>query len=423
MASVHTHRANPQFVSALRTALQHLYNPIVLRESPLLDALGVGHHRGPAALRDILLQSIDALKPDPGVHDDSIAWRAYRALRHRYVEQFSQGEVADVLALSIRQMRREEKRAVVGLADYLWERYNLAERWEAPADERPTEEGAAPPSRQQELAWIERSRPSEVVNPALLVSTAVRVARPLAQALSVDVKVELPTELPSVAGQGESLRQAVLNALTLAIRSAPQREVVLSAQREGTTLALIIVSRPTGGASTCSSGDLTESVEMIRQLLTLSDGTLEVQRDNGAGALALTLRMPVATQQLVLIIDDNTDTLQLYARYLANSAYLLETVSDPQEAVSRAAALTPDCIVLDVMLPGIDGWELLEHLREHPRTHHIPVIVCTILAEEPLALALGAAGFLRKPISREALLAALDAQSARCAQRPRPANG
>jgi len=63
---------------------------------------------------------------------------------------------------------------------------------------------------------------------------------------------------------------------------------------------------------------------------------------------------------------------------------------------------------LDVMLPGIDGWELLGQLREHPQTSCIPVVVCTILPQEPLALALGAAAFLRKPVSREALLSALD---------------
>jgi CheY-like chemotaxis protein len=412
VASEHIHRANSQFVHELQMVLQHLYDPIVLRESPLLGALGVGRHRGPAALRDILLQAIEALKPEQGMREEASAWRAYRALRHRYVEQFTQGEVADVLALSVRQMRREEKRAVVGLADYLWERHNLAERWKAPADEPSAEEGAAPPSRKEELAWIERSRPSEVIDSALLVEAAVRVARPLAQALGVSVEMALPAELPSVAGQGESLRQAVLNAITLAIRSAPRGQVSLAAQRDGATLALTIVSQSAAGASTCSSDDLTESVEMIRQLLALSEGELRLQREDGeTGLLTLTLHLPVATQRLVLIIDDNADTLQLYARYLADSAYLLETVSDPQGAIARAAVLTPDCIVLDVMLPGIDGWELLERLREHPRTHDIPVIVCTILPEESLALALGAAAFLRKPVSREALLAALDAQS------------
>lgn len=68
----------------------------------------------------------------------------------------------------------------------------------------------------------------------------------------------------------------------------------------------------------------------------------------------------------------------------------------------------PRIIVLDVMMPEIDGWEVLGRLRQHPLTSHIPIIICTILAEEELALSLGASGFLRKPVSREAFLGALD---------------
>ncbi len=68
------------------------------------------------------------------------------------------------------------------------------------------------------------------------------------------------------------------------------------------------------------------------------------------------------------------------------------------------------------MLPGVDGWELLDNLREEPDTHHIPVIVCSILPEEPLALALGASCFLRKPVSQLEFLAALEQQASSPAQ-------
>jgi CheY-like chemotaxis protein len=60
------------------------------------------------------------------------------------------------------------------------------------------------------------------------------------------------------------------------------------------------------------------------------------------------------------------------------------------------------------MLPGCDGWELLGWLRERPSTQGKPIIVCTILPQEGVALSLGAAGFLRKPVSRSDLLTMLD---------------
>ena len=63
-------------------------------------------------------------------------------------------------------------------------------------------------------------------------------------------------------------------------------------------------------------------------------------------------------------------------------------------------------------MPQVDGWEVLGRLRQHPLNSHIPTIVCTILAQEELALSLGASAFVRKPVTRQAFLAALDRQIA-----------
>ena len=63
---------------------------------------------------------------------------------------------------------------------------------------------------------------------------------------------------------------------------------------------------------------------------------------------------------------------------------------------------------MDVMQPGINDWELLGQLRVLPALQGVPIIVCTILPQEDLALALGAAAYLRKPINREVLLSTLD---------------
>ena len=93
-----------------------------------------------------------------------------------------------------------------------------------------------------------------------------------------------------------------------------------------------------------------------------------------------------------------------------DSRYALITTQDAQEALRLAHEYSPRIIVLDVMMPRTDGWKMLGRLREHPVTEHIPVIVCTILAQEELAFGLGASGFVRKPLSRQAFLAALDHQ-------------
>jgi CheY-like chemotaxis protein len=120
------------------------------------------------------------------------------------------------------------------------------------------------------------------------------------------------------------------------------------------------------------------------------------------------LRLPLAVQKAVLVIDDNVDAQRLFERYVAGTCYRCVGIRAPEEAVAMAVQVEPCAILLDVMLPGIDGWELLERLREHPTLARVPVIVCTILPDEEMAFTLGAAGFLRKPVTRQALLSALD---------------
>ena len=152
---------------------------------------------------------------------------------------------------------------------------------------------------------------------------------------------------------------------------------------------------------------------MARQLVLPSGARLELDSEAGpATPFTVTLSVPIAQRIGVLVIDDNADAHQLIQRYLEGSPNTFFGVRDPHQALAKAAAHSPRVIVLDVMLPGMDGWELLGRLREHPATRHIPVIVCTILPHERLALTLGAAAFLRKPLTRAALLAALDAQAA-----------
>jgi CheY-like chemotaxis protein len=118
------------------------------------------------------------------------------------------------------------------------------------------------------------------------------------------------------------------------------------------------------------------------------------------------------------VIDDNADTLQLLRRYSAGSRYHLFTTQDPETALALAAQHRPEIIVLDVMMPGIDGWKVLTQLRQHPSTEQIPIVVCTILPQRETALSLGASGFVRKPVTRRSFLVALDDQLDGAATRP-----
>ena len=123
-------------------------------------------------------------------------------------------------------------------------------------------------------------------------------------------------------------------------------------------------------------------------------------------------------QATILFIEDNPDTLQLYQRYLAGTGYRFVSAATDGQISAALEEIVPHTIVLDVMLSGMDGWEVLGRLRTHPRTQDVPVVMCSILPLEQLARNLGAAAFLQKPVSREALLAALARQREAQGQKP-----
>jgi CheY-like chemotaxis protein len=163
--------------------------------------------------------------------------------------------------------------------------------------------------------------------------------------------------------------------------------------------------------------DETASLNMAHDLATLSGSKLELLVDSRS--FRASLIVPAVEKLPVLVIDDNADTLQLLQRYATGTRYHLVTTQDQEQAFGLAESVGPQVIVLDVMMPEVDGWEVLGRLRQNPVTAHIPIIVCTILAQSELATFLGASDFLRKPVSRDSFLAALDRQTAQMETAPR----
>lgn len=118
-------------------------------------------------------------------------------------------------------------------------------------------------------------------------------------------------------------------------------------------------------------------------------------------------RAPEPGRTSVLLVDDDRVSLDLMAAYLESLDLHLERATDGVEALRLAGELRPAALVLDIRLPGLDGWQVLERLRDDPRTAAIPVVVVSVLDERPRGLAVGAAAYLLKPVSRDELLGAL----------------
>jgi two-component system phosphate regulon response regulator PhoB len=110
----------------------------------------------------------------------------------------------------------------------------------------------------------------------------------------------------------------------------------------------------------------------------------------------------------VLVVDDEEDILELLQYVLTKNGYSITSVATGEDALSTARTLLPDLILLDVMLPGVDGLDVCKVLKNNPKTAHIPVIMLTAKGEEVdvvTGLELGADDYVTKPFSPRVLLA------------------
>lgn len=110
---------------------------------------------------------------------------------------------------------------------------------------------------------------------------------------------------------------------------------------------------------------------------------------------------------LILLVDDFQDNREMYAMYLDYTGFRVAEATNGYEALEQASALTPDLIVMDLSLPGLDGWEATRRLKSDARTRSIPVIALTSHALEGFSEGAKAAGcdaFVTKPCLPEELV-------------------
>ncbi len=124
-------------------------------------------------------------------------------------------------------------------------------------------------------------------------------------------------------------------------------------------------------------------------------------------------------KETVLVVDDEHDILELIRYNLEKEGYTVETVSTGEAALASATRLRPDAIVLDLMLPGLDGLEVCRRLKQHDITRSTPVLMLTAKAEDAdivTGLEIGADDYVTKPFSPKVLVARLRAVLRRAAE-------
>ncbi len=393
-----------EFVQHVRDALDDLHNPARLEANPLARA-NLLPGRPPAisaaqGLRQALCEAIEALRPGADTPQDGPEWLAYELLRDRYVRNASHVSTCDRLGLSRATYYRRLQELSDALAAILWQWYRGPAAGEGPQDEPSPAERA----RAEAIRLARAAQPTQL-NLHQVLQGVLETVAPLARQEGITLSLRAPSVLPVVHGDPATFRHILLNILTegLNLAATPELEIVIA--QEGSQLHCRL-RRLKPDALVDGATEGVAGLAVSRGLLEIGGGHLWFDAEE-AGGPALHFTISVASPRAVLIIDDDSDTVSLYRRFLEVHGYHLWEARSGEQAWAILAENQPDAILLDVLMPREDGWGILQRLKTQPETAAIPVIICSVLSQPRLALALGAQAVLCKPITADRMLEAL----------------
>lgn len=256
------------------------------------------------------------------------------------------------------------------------------------------------------MASLHRSAPDAEADVGATIRGALRIARALTASHGISLEAEHVQPNFPVMFHPSALRQVLLAAIAELVQHVSSGEIALSVEYEGDRVRITITACPVAVDRRIDDS----FIQFIQEILSARGGSIESRIDGNGFSFELELPSALLPEDkvIVLAVDDNSDLISLYKSYCTGTPYELVHVPEGQRVFQAIEAFMPDIILLDVMLPDVDGWDLLLDLHANPATKAIPIVVCSVVRDEQLALALGAALYLRKPVWRQQLIDAFD---------------
>jgi signal transduction histidine kinase/DNA-binding response OmpR family regulator len=293
-----------------------------------------------------------------------------------------------------------------------------------------------------DLAKVEAGRLElaiESVDLGLAIAASVGGLRPLADRKRQPVKVSVEASIMVDADPGR-LRQILYNLLSNAIKYSPDGSAIhVTGSRAGGEVRIAVRDEGVGIAESDQArvfeefrqvGDQAQQLSgtglglaLTRRLVEAHEGRVELESELGSGStftVILPDRHPLETPadlgdalrdtaldsdgQDILVIEDEASSARLLQTYLSKAGFRVRVATDGENGLALARAHRPAAIVLDILLPGIDGWEVLRQLKSDQALREVPVIIATVVDERGVGLALGAVDYLVKPVDPDALV-------------------
>lgn len=276
------------------------------------------------------------------------------------------------------------------------------------------------------------------------VAALIGGMRPLADAKQITLTYE-PMDIEVDADRGR-LRQILYNLVSNAVKFTPAGgRVTVSATRAGDGVQITVADTGVGiapddlervfaefqqvGDADSRQGGTGLGLALTRRLVEAHGGRVELESVLGEGS-RFTVVLPDADIEAraeqrpprpatvvtpvtaiepggVLVMEDDPSAVRLLRAYLEGAGHRMRVSGDGESGLAEARRSIPSAIILDLLLPGKDGWDVLRELKSDPVLREVPVVVVTVVDERELGMALGAVDYFIKPVDRDALLARL----------------
>lgn len=305
-----------------------------------------------------------------------------------------------------------------------------------------------------DLSKIEAGRMELFLEPfdiAGMIEEVGFTVQPLVQKNGNELVISVENEVGSMTADLTKVRQALFNLLSNAAKFTENGQVALIAERKHDAankawIHLIVEDTGIGMShnqmqevfkefqqadvsTTRKYGGTGLGLTISRRFCQMMGGDITVESEEGVGTrftiilpaevVEIEEDSPITVQETdaimrprqwqmdggtVLVIDDDTNVRDLIARTLTKSGFEVVVATSGQEGVELAQRIRPDVITLDVMMGGMDGWDVLSALKSDPYLADIPVVMLTMVDNKKQGFALGAADYLTKPLDRKRLV-------------------
>ncbi|WP_116090914.1 cache domain-containing protein [Sphingomonas crusticola] len=292
-----------------------------------------------------------------------------------------------------------------------------------------------------DLSKIEAGRMEAYLEPVSLprlIEEIDAMARPLATTRNNQLEIVSDVDAVPIRTDYTKLKQSLLNLISNACKFTQNGVVRLEVERgagevrfrvsdtgigmtEEQTARLFQAFTQADASTTREYGGSGLGLAITKRFCQLLGGDVTVESVPGQGS-TFTIVLPLEEEgpselesiktastgpsaaTLVLLVDDDPQIHHLVGTMLSREGYRVEYAGGGAEAIARARSLRPAVILLDVMMPQVDGWTVLTALKAEPELAEIPIVIISLLDERPLGLSLGAAEFLTKPVDRKQLI-------------------